>query len=60
MKQNGLFKKERRKRRVMAHITDCCEFDNAYYECKKCGWKSGWVPDEGDKIPCPKCNKEKK
>tara|TARA_A200000113_G_scaffold220469_1_gene230649 strand:+ start:662 stop:901 length:240 start_codon:yes stop_codon:yes gene_type:complete len=68
-KQIELFGKLRRKSpRVMAHFVDvgispyvdghqCAEF-----ECKKCGWNSGWlhgfetVTSVKRGVPCPDCN----
>lgn len=56
--------KPRAKPRVMAHIVDAgssAECQLGQFECKRCGWESGWVAfgtiTEGKRgIPCAKCN----
>lgn len=59
--------KTRKPRRVIAHVSDAGPSELkgyttvAEFECKKCGWKSGWMhfrlrsePARG--IPCEQCN----
>lgn len=58
--------KPRAKPRVMAHIVDAgCGGESLIgkFECKHCGWKSGWISfattTEGKRgVPCGRCNKE--
>lgn len=53
--------KPRRKRRVMMHVVDG-GVDMIQFECFKCGYNSGWIPNDKSLtenkrgIPCPKCN----
>lgn len=59
--------KTRKPPRVIAHMTDAGTSDRlgyqavAFFECKKCGWKSGWRHLEkryevSRGIPCENCN----
>lgn len=52
-----------------AHFTDVGQCDGAgtgaTYECKRCGWKSGWLfgltkTEIKRGVECPKCNGEQK
>ena len=66
-RQQELFndKPARAKSRVRAHVVDAGNCPGggtmAMYECRRCGWKSGWrrsltlmEPKKG--VPCERCN----
>lgn len=66
-RENDLFpgtKPPRAAPRVMAHVVDAgcsCETNLARFECKRCGWGSGWlsvasISDGKRGIPCQTCN----